>query len=190
MTFKRKTDYLEVIRSKLKEIDLQYFDIFVLVQSPWVEDNLIRIWRTLEQAVMSKIIRNIGISGFLLKCVDNLLKCSIIKPFAVYSVLNPYHPENELLQFCQSNDLLVVALSPFDVTRSGTDLLREPIIMKIAEHYKVTPGQVILAWALHRQTVPVTHTLKIEHAKQNIMLSDMKLTEKDMKDINSLSKSE
>ena len=59
MTFKRKTDYLEVIRSKLKEIDLQYFDIFVLVQSPWVEDNLIRIWRTLEQAVMSKIIRNI-----------------------------------------------------------------------------------------------------------------------------------
>ena len=124
MTFKKKSNYLEVIRSKLKEIDLQYFDIFVLVQSPWVEDNLIRIWRTLEQAVMSKIVRNIGISGFLLKGVQNLLKCSIIKPFAVYSVLNPYCPENELLQFCQSNDLLVVALSPFDVTRSGTSLLR------------------------------------------------------------------
>lgn len=62
---------------------------------------------------------------------------------------HPYLYQKELLDFCKSSGIQLVAYSPLG---SGSQsLLKESCIQKMAEKYNKTPAQVLLRWGLQHK---------------------------------------
>lgn len=61
------------------------------------------------------------------------------------------------------------------------------LLKSIADRHGATPGQVDLAWLLHRKPfiVPIPGTSKIPHLKQNIASATIKLSQQDLADLES-----
>ena len=178
------------ISKHLATRNLTYFDLFVIENSPFVEENILKIWRTLENLHLSKLLRNIGLSGFLRKHMEKILSVAVIKPFAIQDIFNPFYSNNEISQFCQIHDLLLIGMSPLDYLNSKGKLLTNSTVTEIARNHNASPAQTLLAWAIRSQTLPVIQTLNTDHVEENIMLSDLKLSEKEMRDICQLTETE
>lgn len=178
------------ISKHLATRNLTYFDLFVIENSPFVEENILKIWRTLENLHLSKLLRNIGLSGFPRKHMEKILSVAVIKPFAIQDIFNPFYSNNEISQFCQIHDLLLIGMSPLDYLNSKGKLLTNSTVTEIARNHNASPAQTLLAWAIQSQTLPVIQTLNTDHVKENIMLSDLKLSEKEMRDICQLTETE
>ncbi|GLU45152.1 aldo/keto reductase [Allomuricauda sp. NBRC 101325] len=57
------------------------------------------------------------------------------------------------------------------------------LLSKIGEKYDATPGQINLAWLLHKKPfiAPIPGTTKLEHLKENMKAATIQLTSDDMK---------
>ena len=61
--------------------------------------------------------------------------------------------------------MLTICLLGYSIVRN------DPLIVSIAEKYKVTPTQVIFAWHISRGTIIVPKSEKPERQKENITVS-------------------
>jgi aldehyde reductase len=68
---------------------------------------------------------------------------------------HPYLPETQLLDFCRSNQIVLLAFAPLGHgMRPG--LLDDPIVCAISARVGKTPAQVLLTWAVQRGTALLT----------------------------------
>ncbi|HTJ57361.1 MAG TPA: aldo/keto reductase [Devosiaceae bacterium] len=54
-------------------------------------------------------------------------------------------------------------------------------IKAVAAQKGVTPGQIALAWAMAKGTIPIPGTRRIKYLEENVAASELKLTEADLK---------
>ena len=64
--------------------------------------------------------------------------------------------------------------------------LTDPVINEIATAHGKTAAQVILAWHVQRNTIPLVKTTKAERLGENMGYSEVHLTEEDVTKIDSL----
>ena len=64
--------------------------------------------------------------------------------------------------------------------------LTDPIITEIATAKGKTPAQVILAWHVKRNTIPLVKTTKAERLGENMAYSEVELTDDDVAKIDSM----
>ena len=59
------------------------------------------------------------------------------------------------------------------------------VLARVGERHRATPGQVALAWLLHRKPfiVPIPGTTSVEHMKENTAALDVKLADADMQEL-------
>jgi diketogulonate reductase-like aldo/keto reductase len=57
-------------------------------------------------------IRNIGVSNFNINQLKNILKQCKIKPATNIIEVHPYFQNDKLVDFCQQNDIMVIAYAP------------------------------------------------------------------------------
>lgn len=59
------------------------------------------------------------------------------------------------------------------------------IVRRIAEQHQATPAQIALAWVLRRGNdfIPIPGTKRVKYLEENIAAADLKLTERDMQDL-------
>ena len=70
-----------------------------------------------------------------------------------------------------------------------SDLLFEhPLILAISERSKKTAAQVLLRWAIQRNTLPISKSSSLSRMKENQNLFDFYLSKEDMVAIDSLNK--
>ncbi|KAJ7353339.1 reductase AKOR2 [Mycena albidolilacea] len=137
-------------------------------------------WKGMEEALRRSKCEAIGVSNFSIKTLEEVMKNTRLKPAMNQVEMHPYLQQNELLEFCKSHDIAVVAYNP-----SGTDLVRnDPVIVELAAKYSVTPTQIILAWHLSRNVVVIPKSTDEERQKENHNLPT--LEEEDLKKINAL----
>ncbi|GAA5803937.1 NADP-dependent oxidoreductase domain-containing protein [Helicostylum pulchrum] len=114
---------------------------------------IIDTWREMEKLVEEKKARSIGVSNFTIAMLEDLLsKCSI--PPAVNQVeITTALPQEELLAYCKSKNILLTAYSPLGnpgYRKDSRTTLDDPVILDIAKKYNKTPAQVVLNWGVNR----------------------------------------
>jgi len=59
------------------------------------------------------------------------------------------------------------------------------VLARVGERHGASPGQVALAWLLHRKPfiVPIPGTTSVEHMKENTAALDVKLADADMQEL-------
>jgi 2,5-diketo-D-gluconate reductase A len=140
-------------------------------------------WRGLLRLLEEGKARTIGVSNFTPTHLQRLLDETGIAPHVNQIQLNPRLPRGEERRFHEAHGIVTESWAPIG---SGRDLLREPMIARIAQEHGKTPAQVVLRWHVQLGLVAIPRTSKPERLEENRELFDFELTPEDLDEIATL----
>ena len=89
-------------------------------------------------------VKAIGVANYSVRYFEELLPHVTIVP-AVNQIENhPSLPQQEIVDFCHEKGIHVTAYSPLGST--GSPMMKEPAVIKVAEKEGVTPAVVLLSY--------------------------------------------
>lgn len=126
-------------------------------------------WQKLEELVDKGKIRNIGISNFNIRRIQNLTANKLKYQPAVNQVeLNFWNPQPELLKWSKENGLLLEAYSPLGSDKQVGKSLSVPEVKDIACKLGITPAQVIISWSVQRGTIVLPKSVTPSRIVENL----------------------
>ena len=194
------------IRKSLNDLQLNYLDLYLIhwpvafktgcEQAKDANDlaslddiPLSVTWQSMEEVQKKGLTKHIGVSNFNIPKLKLLIENAVIKPEVNQIELHPYFQQNELVVFCNANDILLTAYSPLGsrhLINSDAGLTREKTIIDIAEKHASTQTQIILAWGIQRGTAVIPKSVHSERILDNFNSTKVSLDINDIKDINAL----
>ncbi len=148
-------------------------------------------WAAMEALVDNNLTRQIGVSNFSVKKLQELISKARLKPAMNQIELHPYLQQKEMLRFCQQQGVHLTAYSPLGSSdrpeglkaEDEPVLLEDPILHDIADNHNASPAQVLIAWALQRGTAVIPKSVNPQRLQQNLAAADLRLSEDDMQAI-------
>jgi alcohol dehydrogenase (NADP+) len=133
---------------------------------------LMDTWRAMEKLVDRGMCKAIGLSDVGIEQLREVSEQARIKPAVVQIEAHPYLPEEEILNFCNLNGIVMLAFAPLGHgIRPG--VLQDPVILAIAQRLNRTSAQVLLAWAIQRGTAVLTTPKTASRASENFDISGL-----------------
>ena len=201
----------EALEATLVDLKLDYLDLFMIhwpivfradVHRPEKPEDFISLeqmpiidtWRALEICVDAGLCRNIGVCNFSVKKLKSLLPECRIKPSANQVECHPFLPQTELLEFCTGEGIQLVSYSPLgsgdrpERMRCETDpnLFEHAVILDIAKRRQISAGQVMLAWAVSRESAAIPKSSNPKRMVDNLLANAIELTSLEMEALNSI----
>ena len=167
----------------MKQIGLDYIDLY-LIHAPWPWTEIgadytrenIEVWKAMEEFYESGKTRSIGISNFNVKDINAILENSRIRPMANQIKLHIGYPQEEIVNQCVKNDILVEGYSPLATGK----LLNNKDIARIAEKYGKSIPQLSIRYVLQKGALPLPKSTHPEYIRQNFDV-DFVIEDDDMK---------
>nr|5KET_A Chain A, Aldo-keto reductase 1 [Coptotermes gestroi]5KET_B Chain B, Aldo-keto reductase 1 [Coptotermes gestroi] len=165
--------------------------------------DLISLWKAMEAQVDAGRTRSVGLSNFNSRQIARIVKSARIRPANLQVELNVYFQQRELVAFCRALDITVCAYAPIgspglanvikargaEVPESAKfDPLTDPVVLKIAEHHKKTPAQVLLRHCMQRDIVVIPKSTNAGRIKENFQVFDFELSKAEVDELDSLDK--
>lgn len=140
-------------------------------------------WREMEKLVKDGKARSIGVSNFTIPMLEELLSKAEIPPVMNQVEIHPSLPQEELLAFCKSKNILLTAYSPLGNPglKGGLKVMNTPVVQEIAKKYNKTPVQVLLNWGINRGYCVIPKSVTPSRIKDNLVCFE--LEEEDIKKI-------
>lgn len=181
-----KYDYvLKSCDKTLKDLGTNYLDLY-LIHWPNNKIDMKETFDALKKLYDDKKIKSVGVSNFTIKHLEYALSVSKV-PIVVNQVeFHPYLYQKELLDFCNSNKIILTAYSPL----ARGKVFNEKKMTEISKKYKKTPGQITLRWMIDKNIVVIPKASSLNHLKSNMDVFDFKLSETDNIMIEALNKNE
>ncbi|KAJ7726485.1 Aldo/keto reductase [Mycena metata] len=165
------TDYLEMY--------LMHWPIARKNGEPYdkeLTENPYPTWQKLEEMVAKGKVRNIGVSNFSMRRLENLIANPLkIKPAVIQVEINYWFPQPDLLEWAKEHNILVEAYSPLGGTSRVEDTLDVPEIKEIADQLGMTPAQVVLSWHVQRGTVVLPRSVTPSRIIDNLQVRALPL---------------
>jgi aldehyde reductase len=177
--------------ASLERLRLSYLDLY-LIHTPYAfqpgeeqdprdqngnviydrEVTLLDTWKAMESLMDHGRCRAIGLSDITLSRLLPIYESARIKPAVMQVESHPYLPETQLLEFCREKGIVFLAFAPLGHgARPGP--LEDPVITAIATRVGKTPAQVLLAWAVQRNTALLTTPRSAARAAENFRVSPL-----------------
>ena len=120
-------------------------------------------WRAFIKLQKEGLCKSIGVSNFT---IDNLKE--IEDKFGVLPAVNqvefhPYHYQKELLDYCNSKNIIIEAYSPLVHAKR----MDEPRLVLISEELGKTPAQILIRWAIQRGMVVIPKSVNESRIIEN-----------------------
>ena len=201
------------LKATLTNLGLDYLDLYLIhwpiahragVIRPEVGEEfesleeipLIETWNAMEACATSGLCRNIGVANFNAPKLESLIEKGSIAPAMNQVEAHPFLQQNELLKFCQANNILFTAYSPLGSKARPQRLLKDnepslfehPEIVRIAEKHDKSIAQILLAWAICRGTIPIPKTSNPGRMRENLAAAEVELDKDDMVAIATINK--
>ncbi len=146
-------------------------------------------WRAMEELVSKKLAVNIGVCNFSYQLLADLLSYAVITPYALQIELHPYLTQTQLVDFCMTNGLKVVAFSPLGSPSYvelgmdgglGAGPLKEPVVAEIAERLGKSSAQIVLRWGIQRGCSVIPKSNRSERIVENMDVLNFELTSEEV----------
>ncbi|EIN12084.1 hypothetical protein PUNSTDRAFT_99490 [Punctularia strigosozonata HHB-11173 SS5] len=129
-------------------------------------------WQKLEEMVEKGKARNIGVSNFNIRRMQNLTANPLkIRPAVNQVELNLFNPQPDLLAWARANHLLLEAYSPLGSQDRVRDSLSHPAVRDVAQGLGITPAQVVLSWHVQRGTVVLPKSVTPARVVENLQVT-------------------
>jgi diketogulonate reductase-like aldo/keto reductase len=129
-------------------------------------------WKAWESLVEERRCKVIGLSNVSLGQLKEVFESARVKPAVLQVESHPYLPQWELLDYCKRNGIVMQAFASLGHGMEPR-LLDDPVITAIAKRVNKTPAQVLLAWAVQRNTTPLTTATDTRYIEENFQISTL-----------------
>jgi diketogulonate reductase-like aldo/keto reductase len=176
----RRAEVLRSAEQSLRRLDTDYIDLYQL-HWPNYTVPIGETMAAMEELVQKGMVRYIGVSNFSVaemkwaqrsftstKVVSNQVRFSLVERTI----------EDGLLQYCEANQISVIAFSPLGEGLQNIQR-HDParLLGRMAAETGKTPAQLALNWALcHRPVVVIPKANSPEHVRENCGASGWRLT--------------
>lgn len=154
-------------------------------------------WGAMELLVNNGKCLNIGVCNFTSQLLRQLLSTARkVRPTTLQIELHPHNTQDRLVRMARDAGMRVTAFSVFgassylELNMATVDdvLMKDPVIASIAQSVQKSPAQVLLRWALQRNTLLLCKTSTLERMQENRNIFDFYLNGFAMKQISTLNK--
>ncbi|EDK72507.1 Aldehyde reductase [candidate division TM7 genomosp. GTL1] len=203
------TDHAQVdvgvaCRKTLNDLGLDYLDLYLIHWGvafehgdnlePLDDDGVAKFsfismketWQAMEELVEQGLVKSMGVANFTAPMLLDLLSYAKIKPAVHQIELHPYLAQNDLVAFCYSQNIAVTAYSPFGSTEAP--VLTDPTVKEVAKGLGKTPAQVLLRWAVQRNTSVIPRSSNATRIKENFEIATFELSNEHMAALNTLNR--
>lgn len=179
---------LNAFELTMEKLGLEYLDLYLIhwpnpvqYRTVWKEA-MQETWRAFEKLYKEGRIRAIGVSNFMPHHIEALMETAKIKPMVNQLKLCPGITQDEAVDYCKKNDIVVEAYSPF-----GTGaIFTSPVMKSLAEKYNKSIGQLCLRWCLQMGFVSLPKSANPMRIKSNTEIFDFEISKEDMDIISGL----
>ena len=159
-----------------------------------VPNDMCATWQAMEQLVDEGLTKTIGVCNFSTQLLRQILATCRIRPTTLQVELHPHNSQNNLVRFARDAGMRVTAFSvlgsssyvELDMASQEDSLMKNPTIVDIANNKRKTPAQVLIRWAIQRNTFPLCKTCTDKRMTENRDVFDFNLTSDEMKRIGAL----
>jgi diketogulonate reductase-like aldo/keto reductase len=182
-------DVIKACKHSLKRLGLKTVDLY-MVHWPNPGVSIAETMSAMEHLVDAGMVRNIGVSNFSVKELDEAVhamkKYDIASNQVEYSITVRDIERSGLLDYCIDSHITVVAYSP--LSRGAIFSERQArlygVIKRIAEAHDRTPAQVALNWVIRRKgVIAIPKASSPAHVADNAGASGWSLTGKEARQI-------
>jgi 2,5-diketo-D-gluconate reductase A len=185
-TFHEYDAALSAFDQSLKDLDIDYLDLF-LVHWPLPDVlDYVETWKAMEKMYESGRVRAIGVSNFQPHHLNRLRDETSVTPAVNQVEIHPYLANDEVRAYDAQHGIATEAWSPI----AQGKVLHDPAIVRIAENLGRTPAQVTLRWHLQRGDIVFPKSVTRSRVEENFAIFDFELSGTDMDDITGLDRGE
>ncbi|CDK27875.1 unnamed protein product [Kuraishia capsulata CBS 1993] len=186
----------EALKGSIERLGLEYVDLYLMhwpvpmLKDPADPDtffvmkpdgsvnndpdwDFIKTWELLQELPATGLTKAVGVSNFSITNLTKLLEAPTTKvvPAANQVELHPLLPQTRLVEFCQSKGIVVEAYSPLG--SSGSPLLKNESLLKIAGELGIPPATLAISWAVWRKTVVLPKSVSASRIESNIKVVEL-----------------
>ncbi|XP_053631534.1 aldo-keto reductase family 1 member B1 isoform X2 [Cherax quadricarinatus] len=209
-TFHAKSSVLPALNTTLANLGLNYLDLY-LIHWPtgfkeggdilpadstgkrlYSDVDYVETWEAMEECVKLGLTRSIGVSNFNKNQLERVLKVAKVPVANNQIEVHPYLPQNKLIEFCKSKDIIVTAYSPLGspdrpwAKPGDPALTEEPKVKTLAQKYKKSPAQILIRFQIDRGLIVIPKSVTKSRIEENFQIWDFQLSPEDIKLLESL----
>ena len=211
-TAHRKQDVIPALKKSLNDLKLDYLDLYLMhwpiAFKPGLEGfpqgdqdylsldevPIIETWEAMLEAKKQGLIRHGGVSNFSIEKLEDLKSKTDDFPEMNQVELHPYLQQQELVDYGKANDMLITAYSPLgssdrpEMMKSDDEpaLLDNDVIGSIAGKHDATPAQILIKWAVERDTLVIPKSTNEGRIAENLKSAEIDLDSEDHEKIKEL----
>lgn len=141
-------------------------------------------WKAMEHLKRDQRTRHIGICNYSSSLLHDLMNSCEQPPEVLQIESHPRLTQERLIRTAKQYGLAVTAFSPLgalsyvelDMAQNTESLLQHTVIETISESLDCSPAQVLLAWALQRQTSVVVKSTQPQRMRENLAATRITLS--------------
>ncbi|MFD1213806.1 aldo/keto reductase [Arthrobacter sp. GCM10027362] len=160
----------------LKELALDYVDLYLIHWPQPRRGKFIETYRALERLYHEGRVRAIGVSNFKVHHLEQLLDATEVVPAVNQVELHPWLQQAELRAFHDRHGIRTEAWSPL----GRGAVLADPVVQDLARRLGRTPAQVTLRWHLQLGNIVIPKASSAARIRENFDLRGFSLDEEAM----------
>ncbi len=174
----------KAIDTSLRKLGFDYIDLYLMHQPYGEVQELVGSWQAMQEAKAAGKIRSIGVSNMTPAIWNKYVPHFSSMPSVNQVEWNPYFQQKELTALMKENNVAIESWGPLG--HGNKDLLKDPVILKIAEKYGKDSGQVILRFEIQEGIIVFPKSTKPARIASNMNIFDFRLTDEEMEEMRSL----
>ncbi|NLO72142.1 MAG: aldo/keto reductase [Porphyromonadaceae bacterium] len=206
-SFHRPEEVENAARKSIEDLQLDYLDLYLMhwpiafkrEKAEGVDDlisldelPLEETWKAMKELKQKGLVKHIGVSNFNIPKLKKLMATGL-KPEMNQIEIHPYLQQDELVDFCFENGIMVTAYSPLGsrhLMSKDDSIANNPVIREIASKHDCKATQVMLAWNMRRGIIVIPKSVNPERINENFGANSVELDEDDIQKIKTINRNQ
>lgn len=157
--------------ASLDRMKLGYVDLLIIHTPSDNDATNLETWRGLEKVYGTGKTKAIGVSNFGVEQLEFLIENSEIKPAINQIEMRPGKLNNDIVKTCKDHGVYIMSYSPI----KELDQKSKNELNQLSDKYEKSPEQIVLRWAINKNTIPIPRSQNKEHIEENSNIFDFSL---------------